>query len=266
MSSPEVRFLHEALTSAAVVLREKYASRLSLEVSTKASPSDILTEADLAVQACLVEQIARAFPHDEIVAEEGEYARGPKDSSARCWVIDPIDGTQNFMRGMFPAFGISLAFAQGGVPQVGGVMFPLTGDLYWAARGHGAFRNEAPLHVSSIAAVDLARVEVDFSGVRYRAATLVAADTILRTAGQIRCHCASVVSLCSIAAGDMDGFVHVGICPWDYAAGQVIVEEAGGRVTRFDGSPVMLFDGRMDFVASNGSFHDGVLAMLVRER
>lgn len=254
--------LRQILITAGEVLRAKYAIRGTLGVTSKSSPNDLLTEADLAVQAHSIHAIRETFPEDFIVGEEGDFARCPSDTGIRCWIIDPIDGTQNFVRGLFPAFGISLAFAAAGRPQAGGVLFPITHDLFYAQRGEGATRNDAPIHVSRIESVDRARIEVDFSGPRHRGSTLAANTRLIRRCGQLRCHCATVVGLCSVASGEMDGFTHVSINPWDYAAGQLLVEEAGGQVTRLDGTPLPLLEGRQSVLASNGHLHAELMSLL----
>ena len=260
--SREANLLRDILASAGSLLRKKYAIRSTIGITSKSSPNDLLTEADLAVQAHIIDHIRRAFPDDFIVGEEGDFARCPQDSGIRCWIIDPIDGTQNFVRGMFPAFGISLAFASGGRPEAGGVLFPIGNDLFHAQRGQGAFRNDARIGVSPIASVERARIEIDFSGPRHRDATLATTSRLIHRCGQLRCHCATVVGLCSVAAGEMDGFTHVSINPWDYAAGQLLVEEAGGTVTRLDGSPLPLLEGRQSVLASNGHIHQELLSLL----
>ncbi|MBX7259284.1 MAG: inositol monophosphatase [Candidatus Hydrogenedentes bacterium] len=255
-------FIREALSNLAVFVREKYASRRNVCISEKREANDILTEVDLAVQEKLVERIKSAFPGDFIAAEEEGFSRFPEDPNVRAWVIDPIDGTQNFVRGYFPSFGISLALAEGGVPIAGGVIVPMTGDLFFGQRGHGSFRNDSRLEVSSISTVGLVRAEIDFGGPWDRPGTLAAFDTVMRNVGQIRCHCAAVIGICSVATGDMDAYFHVGLNPWDYAAAQVILEEAGGKVTRLDGSPAYLFDGGHGLLATNGRVHDDLIRII----
>ncbi len=258
----ETAFIERVLKATAILVREKYAARENIKVTSKSEANDLLTEVDLAVQEYAVEQIAQHFPEDCIAAEEGDFAHLPADQNCRCWVIDPIDGTQNFVRGLFPAFGISISLAVGGVPVAGGVALPISSDVFLAERGAGAFRNGRPLKVTDVPEVGLARIEVDFSGRSEREETLRRASKVLTTAGQIRCNCSTVVALCSIASGDMEGFIHVALNPWDYAAGQVIVEEAGGVATRLDGSPLRLFDGRRGVLVTNGHIHQEVMSLL----
>jgi myo-inositol-1(or 4)-monophosphatase len=258
----EIAFVEQVLKVTSLLVREKYAERSKVGVSSKSEANDLLTEVDLAVQDYMVDQIKQLFPEDLVAAEERDFGHIPEDPSCRCWVIDPIDGTQNFVRGLFPTFGISVAFAVGGRVMAGGVGLPMLREAFLAERGEGAFRNGKRLRVSEVGEVAVARIEVDFSGRCERRETLERASRLLCTAGQIRCNCSAVVALCSIASGDMEGFVHVALNPWDYAAGQLLVEEAGGKATRLDGSPLGLFDGGRGVLVSNGRIHDELLHTL----
>jgi myo-inositol-1(or 4)-monophosphatase len=258
----ETRFIEQVLKTTSVLVREKYAQRAHVAVTSKSEANDLLTEVDLAVQEHIVEQIRDLFPNDLIAAEEGDFAKIPGDPDCRCWVVDPIDGTQNFVRGLFPTFGISIALAVGGTAVAGGVALPIPRDIFLAARRKGAFRNGQPLKVTEIAEVGLSRIEIDFSGRREREEMLRRAAKVITTAGQIRCNCSTVVALCSIASGDMEAFVHVALNPWDYAAGQLIVEEAGGVATRLDGAPLRLFDHGRGVLITNGRVHHEIIELL----
>jgi len=251
----EIAFIEDVLREAGALVCERFDNQTDMDVSSKRDANDLLTEVDLAVQDCIVERIRKAYPGDVVVAEERGLDSMP-DNDARCWVIDPIDGTQNFVRSLFPTFGISVAFAVGGRPVAGGIMLPIGNDLFLAERGGGTFRNGVRQRVSDVSELSVARIEVDFSMPPVRDETLARADTILRTVGQIRCNSSTVVALCAIVSGDMDGFVEVALWPWDYAAGQVLVEEAGGRASRMDGTDLRLFDGRGGVLMSNGRLHE----------
>ncbi len=258
----EIDFIELLLKEASAYVKAKYAGRTRLHVQEKNGANDLLTEVDLAVQNQMVERISSAYPSDVIVAEEQGLDARPANAPKRCWIIDPIDGTQNFLRGLFPAFGITVAFAADGALRAGGVSMPITQDLFLAERNNGAARNGQQVRVSALSDMSRARAEVDFSHPKHRDQTLnVMADVIRRT-GQIRCYSSAVVALCSIACGDSEAFTHVGLKPWDYAAGQLIVEEAGGRTSRLDGSPLGLFDGKRGVLATNGAVHDAFLTAL----
>ncbi|MBN2309969.1 MAG: inositol monophosphatase [Candidatus Hydrogenedentes bacterium] len=258
----EIDFIRDTLEGLAGYVRGRYAERGAVEVRSKTRATDLLTEVDLAVQRKTEALLAEAYPADPFVAEEGDRAKPPADPEGRCWIMDPIDGTQNFVRGLFPAFGIALAFAVGGRVQAGGVCLPVTGDLFLAERGAGAFRNGARLDVSGVTALDEAWIEVDLGGPPGRKRILRVAGPLIDAAGAVRCHCAAVIGLCSVACGDLDGYVHTGLNAWDYAAAQVIVEEAGGRTSQFDGRPLRLFGDNDGIVASNRTVHDAIIRSL----
>ena len=255
-------FIHSTLQGLIEPVREIHRRRRSLDTVAKGDPNDFLTEADLSVQRRVVAEIAAHFPEDACLAEEGAMEAVGDPAPSRCWVLDPIDGTQNFVRGLFPAFGVSLAFAVDGDVVAAGVALPIPGDLFLAERGAGAFRNGVPLHVSDVPTLDLARVDVDFGYPERRAGILAAASDIILRAGGVRSHCSAVIGLCSVATGDMDAYVHIGLHPWDFAASELILEEAGGRTSCFDGSPVALFRPGAGFVGTNAHLHQEVLDTL----
>lgn len=258
----ELDFIGYILKEASAYIRAKYAGRTRIQVREKNGVNDLLTDVDLAVQKQIVDRISSAFPADSILAEEAGLDQNPGAAPARCWIIDPIDGTQNFVRGLFPAFGITIAFAREGQIACAGVSLPITQDLFLAERGAGAFRNAQSIRVSQHEDLSRARMLVDFSIPQHREPTLAAFGGILRKAGSVRCNGSAVVDLCSVACGEADAYVHVGLNPWDYAAGQLLVEEAGGRATRLDGSPLNVFDGGHGLIASNGYLHELALSQI----
>jgi myo-inositol-1(or 4)-monophosphatase len=259
---PERTFIAQTLVTQAAYARDQYAQRGALTVSTKRDANDLLTQADLAIQAAIVDGIRSAFPGDYIVGEEDGLNVLPEDTHGRCWFIDPIDGTQNFVRGLYPAYGISIGFADQGRAQAGGVALPQNGTAFLAQRGSGATQNGETMRVSSVASLDRARVEIDFGHPHSRATLLHHTKPIMERAGQVRCHCAAVVGICSVATGDADAFIHPGLTPWDFAAAVLIAEEAGARATQFDGTAVPLYAEAPSLVVSNGRIHDEILDTL----
>jgi myo-inositol-1(or 4)-monophosphatase len=177
-------------------------------------------------------------------------------------VLDPVDGTYNFVRGLVPTFGVTLAFAQGGLPVAGGVIFPKLGEFFLTEQGGGATRNGRPLGVSDIDDLAAAKIEMDFGRLGPRPDTLRRAHRMLCAAGQLRCHGCCVASMCDVAAGEGEAFVHFALSPWDYAAAMLLIQEAGGLVTRPDGSPIHLFDGRKGILAANARLHPRILSLL----
>jgi myo-inositol-1(or 4)-monophosphatase len=258
----ETELLEEALRAGGDVARERYASREQLDVSSKRDGNDLVTEADVAVQERVVETIRRAFPRDAILAEESGLHEMRHEASARCWLIDPIDGTQNFVRGMYPAFGVSVAFAEGGAVQSGGVYFPMPASLYIAERGGGAFRDGRRVAVSDVDDLTLARGEIDFGNRWVREGIVGRGSRLMVQLGQVRCYCSAVVGLCELASGNTDAYFHVYLHPWDYAAGMLIAEEAGAQFTDLDGGTVGPFDCSKGILGTNGKLHDQALAVI----
>ncbi len=258
----EIKFIESFLLEAGVYVREMHGRKSDMDVSTKKYASDILTEADLEVQRRCVLALQQAFPDDQLVAEEEGYDTFPDDPEKRCWVLDPIDGTNNFMRALFPMFGISLAFVDKGIVQAGGVYLPVSGDLFLAERGNGATHNGKRISVSEISQLSAAKIEMDLGWTYEREDSIARGYRLLCAAGQMRCHGVAVVSLCQVARGDMDAFFHNTLNPWDYAASLVIVEEAGGMATRLDNTPLHLFDGGSGVLMSNSKLHEEIVCLL----
>jgi len=260
----EIEFIKRFLHENAQYAREKFLNRAAVTVTSKKDATDLLTEVDLTLQKRAVDHIRTAFPGDQIVAEEGEYSQMPAHPNGRCWVMDPIDGTNNFVRGSFPIFAISLAFAIHGRPVAGGMALPGTGAIYTAEEGKGAFIGDDRLIVSQVQNVSEARLDLDFGGLPDREAWIERGRDLFRQAGQLRCHGSAVSALAQVASGDMDAFVHMSLNPWDYAAGMLIVEEAGGMATRLDGKTLKLFDGKEGVLISNGAIHKEIMGLIRR--
>jgi myo-inositol-1(or 4)-monophosphatase len=255
----ELQFVETILGETGDYIRENYRNRGNLEVNAKAHANDFFTAVDITVQKQMVSRIRDSFPRDAILAEESGLDIYPDRIPDRCWAIDPIDGTQNFLRGLFPAFGVSIALIEQGKTVAGGVLMPVSGDLFLAEAGKGALRNGKPITVTNIADLSMARIDLDFDGPKMRSDIIRLTGNILRKAGQIRSYSCSVVGFCGVAAAEQDVYMVLGINVWDVAAGLLIVEESGGKVTRFNGSPFNLFDSRKDVLVTNGIIHAACL-------
>jgi histidinol-phosphatase len=213
-----------------------------LRVETKPDQTPV-TDADRAVERALRERIQASRPGDAVLGEEEGGGAGPSG-----WVIDPIDGTRNFSRGV-PVWATLIAFEHDGVPECGVASAPALGHRWWAARGKGAFRDGEPTHVSAVARLVDAAVSASY------ARDLAALEPVvwhLRGLGDFWQHML-------VAEGALDAAVDADLARWDTAALVPIVEEAGGRVTALDGGPPR--DGEQ-VVSSNGLVHDAVLAVL----
>lgn len=208
--------------------------RGGLEVQTKSSSTDLVTQVDRAAEALIVRTITARRPDDAVLGEEGSSRAG---TSGVRWVIDPIDGTTNFVYD-HPGYAVSIAAEIDGEPAAGAVVVPAHGDVFTAATGRGAWRNGAPIRCS--AATDLATtlVATGFSydpARRARQAEVVAG--LLPQVRDVRRMGAASVDLCSVACGRVDAYFERGLQPWDIAAGALIAVEAGALVGDLGGGP-----------------------------
>lgn len=249
------RIAASAASAAAILLTEKFASGGQLEIKTKPA-GDIVTDADIAAETIIKEHLLRAFPDHGIVAEEsGEL----NPAAPYRWFVDPIDGTDNFSRGN-PNFAISIALAHGENLLVGIIHAPQLQEVYEAVRGSGAWRNGQPIHVSDVTELTMADIlwceghESSKQRAQQLRQRVTAAVASCERIGSAALECANV------ASGNKAAYFTTAIRPWDIAAGKLLVEEAGGTVTDFNGQPFPLRVG--DFLASNGHVHQAMVQLL----
>ena len=201
---------------------------------TKSSAVDPVTEFDRATETRVFERLRAERPDDSIVGEEGSNHRGTSDLT---WHIDPIDGTVNFVYDL-PLWSTSVGVLRHGDPVAGAIYVPVVGDMYSAASGAGAFVNDAPISASTVADTATSLVATGFSyhvgGERQLQADRIA--RMLPAVRDIRRSGSAAVDLAAVAAGRVDAYFEPHINSWDVAAGVVLVREAGGVVTAFDGS------------------------------
>jgi myo-inositol-1(or 4)-monophosphatase len=222
---------------------------------------DLLTEFDLASEALIRERLGAAFPSHRIVGEEGDDT-GAGDL---VWYVDPIDGTTNFAHGHF-FFAVSMGLYDGVTGLVGAVYAPALDILWTAARGKGAFRNETPCHVSSRATLDEAMCATGFPYDRWSTADDNHAElrAFLKRARGIRRCGAAAMDLCLVADGTYDVYWEKALNAWDMCAGALLVEEAGGRTSGYDGEPADPRSGKL--VATNGLLHEATLETIREAR
>jgi len=222
-----------------------------------------VTEVDLAAERMFRALVAERFPDHQVVAEE---LGGNEPVRARhCWVFDPLDGTTNYAHGL-PIFCASLALEIDGVAEVAAVYDPCRQELFTAERGGGAYLNGRRLRVSSTERLIDALLVTGFPyQVHETADALVGLfAAFLSRAQAVRRLGSAALDLCYVAAGRFDGFWEQHLKPWDMAAGALLVEEAGGRVTGLDGQPFDVRRGQV--VASNGAVHEEMLTTIATWR
>lgn len=233
------------------LLMSYFARHLKIEYKGEA---DVVTEADRASEALILDRLQARFPRHDVVGEEG--ARRETGSDYK-WYVDPLDGTTNFAHG-FPVFCISMGLEHKGQLLTGVVYDPTRCEMFSAEKGSGAYLNQRRIHVSKTAGLAESLVATGFpSHKRHQNPNIHFYHQItLRTHGVRRAGSAAL-DLASVASGRFEGFWEFNLNPWDLAAGVLLVEEAGGQVTGFEGQPFRVAD--RDVVATNGLVHADLL-------
>jgi myo-inositol-1(or 4)-monophosphatase len=234
-----------------------------LDIGYKGDEVDLVTQADKRSEQAIVARLTKYFPDHAIAAEEGT---GKDSDSDFRWHVDPLDGTTNFAHG-YPCFCVSIALAQRDTLLAAVVFNPVHDELFTAARGQGATFNGKKMHVSRIATLSTSLLCTGFP-VRNRKASpnlQYYGDFTQRSHG-VRRDGSAALDLACVAAGRFDGFWEFGLKPWDTAAGVLLIEEAGGKVSDFAGNPYQL--GGPVMLATNGLIHDEMrsVALEISER
>jgi myo-inositol-1(or 4)-monophosphatase len=213
---------------------------------TRKRHNDFVTEVDKSAEQAIIEILHRAYPDHAILAEESGATAGTAGESEYTWIIDPLDGTTNFIHG-FPQYAVSIGLRHKGVLVQGVVYDPTNNELFTASRGRGAFLNERRIRVSKRIRLNEALIGTgfpfrDFEGLDEYLSMF--RELTARTAGLRRAG-AAALDIAYVAAGRLDGFWEMGLSPWDMAAGALMVQEAGGLVGDFRGDSGYLESGRM---------------------
>jgi myo-inositol-1(or 4)-monophosphatase len=250
-----IELAKRAALSAGRVLADMYQRPMDVRIKGE---RDIVTEADIAAEAVVMQEILAGCPDAWIISEE-THSKRLADADRPTWYIDPLDGTTNYARGL-PSFSVSIAMAQRGELVCGAVYDPLHDHLFWAERGHGAWLNDKRLRVSDRDVLANSIVLLDWprdQEIRQQSAR--ALTTLVPLTDAVRSTGSAALSLCYLAAGWADLYFQYTLMPWDVAAGVLLIEEAGGKVTGIDGRPYALE--QLDWLASNGRLHEAVLAV-----
>jgi myo-inositol-1(or 4)-monophosphatase len=227
-------------------------------IETKSSEIDLVTEVDRISEQRILERIAEARPRDAVLSEE---TAGQPGTSEVCWIVDPLDGTTNYAHG-FPHFAVSIGIERRGVREVGIVYDPMKEECFTACRGEGARRNGDRVHVSGIKSLSHALLATGFAyDVHHtRADNLEHFGRFIKRAQGVRRAGSASLDFAYVACGRFDGFWELSLHPWDVAAGILLVEEAGGRVTDLEGGAPDRSGATC--VASNGLLHGAMLDVL----
>jgi myo-inositol-1(or 4)-monophosphatase len=256
MASLERRVAIDAARAAGHLLKSELPG--SRRIAYKGSPTNLVTEMDARVEELIVGRLAAAFPDDGVLGEERGASTG---RSGRRWIIDPLDGTTNYAHG-FPAFGVSIGLQAAGRVELGVIYDPNLDEMFVAERGHGATVNDRSLMVSTTPTLDESLLATGFpynireapdNNLKEYAAFSVRVRAVRRLGS-------AVLYLAWLASGRLDGYWELRLGPWDVAAGSLLVEEAGGRVTDLTGGTVDLDSPSL--VVTNGRIHSAVLEVL----
>ena len=263
MSSPN---LHPMLNVAVKAARAAGAiiNRAALDVEavrvSQKQVNDFVTEVDHASEATIIEALLTAYPHHSIWAEESGRTQGAKNSDF-VWIIDPLDGTTNFIHG-FPVYCISIALAVKGKIEQAVIYDPSRNDLFTATKGRGAYMNDRRMRVSKRIDLRQCLISTGFPfrpGDNFNHYLRMMAEVMQRTAG-LRRPGAAALDLAYVAAGFTDGFFETGLSPWDVAAGSLLVTEAGGLIGNFSGDADFLE--QRECVAGNPKVYGQLVAIL----
>lgn len=230
-----------------------------LKVNTK-GPNDFVSEVDQAAEQSIIETLLAAYPGHGILAEESGRAHGAKDSDY-VWIIDPLDGTTNFLHG-FPVYAVSIALAFRGQIQQAVVYDPCRNDLFYASKGRGAFLNDKRLRVSKRTRLSDSLIGTGFpfrKGDNFKR-YMAMFESVMQNCAGLRRPGAAALDLCYVAAGWYDGFFETGLSPWDIAAGSLVITEAGGLIGNFTGEADYLY--QREAVAGNPKVYAQLVQIL----
>lgn len=252
-----IEFAIETARAAGSILLEKFGRITSV---TKKGDIDLVTEADLASEAYIIERIRSHFPKHSILAEESGASADPGGDPGLKWIIDPLDGTTNFAHG-YPCFCVTLALEHNGEIVLGVTFDPTRDELFAAERGRGATLNGKPIRVSGTDDLGNALIVTGFPyDIKQRDDFARHLTNMLLGARGVRRDGSAALDLAYVACGRFDGFWEEGLNPWDVAAGYLLIEEAGGHVSYYDGSRFSVY--QPPILASNGLVHSQMRSIL----
>ncbi len=257
--SPLLNVMIRAADRAARGLKRDFGEVENLQVSRK-GPADFVSAADLKAEGILRDELHKARPDYAFLMEESGAHAG-KPGNDRCWIVDPLDGTSNFLHGL-PHFAISIGLSEAQQVIAGVVYDPIKEELFYAEKGGGAYLNDRRMRVSGRGRLEdaLLATGIPYKGRGGETQFGRELDQAMRHTAGIRRWGTASLDLAYVAAGRFDGFWERNLSPWDIAAGLLLVREAGGYVTAIDGEPARL-DGR-SILAANDGLHGRLVALL----
>jgi len=252
-----LNFIKQVALDAGTVLVQRLGSA---RISNKGD-IDLVTEADIAAEELIIDRIRSYYPRHGILAEEsGEAVTVGDTASEWRWVIDPLDGTTNYAHG-YPCFCTSIGVEHNGKLEFGVIYDPMRKELFAAERGQGATLNDRRIRVSDVEELSKAMLVTGFPyNVRERPDFAREFVTFTMNAQAVRRDGSAAIDLAYVACGRFDGFWEDGLNPWDMAAGVLLIQEAGGRVTNFNDEPLSIYTKKV--LATNGLVHQPMLGFL----
>ena len=237
------------------------ADRLGRAQVSNKGDIDLVTEADLAAEKLIIERIRSHYPRHAILAEESGASEELNEGKSEWkWIIDPLDGTTNYAHG-YPCFCVSIGLERAGVVEVGVIYDPNRDELFAAERGQGATLNGRQIRVSDVAELNQAMLCTGFPyNVRERPNFARDFANFTMEAQAVRRDGSAAIDLAYLACGRFDGFWEDGLNAWDVAAGLLLIEEAGGQISDFNGRPIDIYEAKV--LASNGLIHDAMRRVL----
>ncbi len=260
MSLAPIFVCEKAARAAGQVLRDMQGK---ISVRHKSDRFDLVTEADLAAQKVVEQAILDAFPDHSILGEEDNLSeQSRKNSAQHRWIVDPLDGTTNYVHGV-PLFCTSIAFVSGGEILCGVIYNPISEELFSAEKGKGAFLNGQSIQTSSFTALAESLVAVSFPTTTTQdAPDMKAFLKVISECQAIRRSGSAALNMAYVAAGRFDAAWAFRTHPWDVAAGALLVSEAGGAVTKPDASPLTLDDPTPFCCSASITLHSAVISLI----
>jgi myo-inositol-1(or 4)-monophosphatase len=256
---PMLNIAVKAARAAGAIINRASLDLDRLQVSTKSS-NDFVTEVDHAAEAAVIDVLLGAYPGHGILAEESGSARGARDSEF-VWIIDPLDGTTNFIHGL-PTYAVSIGLAFRGQIQQAVVYDPARNDLFYASKGRGAFLNDKRLRVSKRIRLNECLVGTGFpfrKGDNFKR-YMQMLEAVMPLCAGLRRPGSAALDLCYVAAGYTDGFFETGLSPWDIAGGALMITEAGGLIGNFTGDADFLY--QREVIAGNPKIYAQLVTLL----